>query len=305
MRNYGVRTRLRRPAMMLQVVTNAREVRPPFRMHMRAEDWQRCEASTVLARSRCTGRIPSTARNPIFRWPARFVSKLAGIAMQLHAKDPFDLILSFYLEPYAVAGHLLSQMTGVPHVVRMAGSDAGRLWHHPQLEALYDHVLRSAEIVIAGRLRSAQRAVQRGIDADRVAFGGGFIVPDDLFAPDGPVIDFAAMRMEIESDPICAICGGASSNRANRISACAASSAKAKAPSRCLPPCTGSSATAWMSGWSHSRMASRRSKKASGPRASKLGLADRNLADTVSSPLARSGISARNAWRCAASSRIF
>ncbi len=78
-----------------------------------------------------------------------FVSKLAGVAASAHSAKPFDVIFSHYLEPYGIAGHLAAQMTGVPHVVRMAGSDAGRLWHHPQFEALYDHVLRSAQVVIA------------------------------------------------------------------------------------------------------------------------------------------------------------
>ena len=92
-----------------------------------------------------------------------FVSKLATIAARAHSAHPFDVIYSHYLEPYGVAGYLASQMTGVPHVVRMAGSDAGRLWHHPQFEALYDHVLRSAAIVVAAGT-VAERAAQRGVD---------------------------------------------------------------------------------------------------------------------------------------------
>ena len=91
-----------------------------------------------------------------------FVSKLAAMAARVHSERPFDVIYSHYLEPYGVAGCLAAQMTGVPHVVRTAGSDAGRLWHHPQLEALYDHVLRSAEAVVAAGA-VAERAVQRGV----------------------------------------------------------------------------------------------------------------------------------------------
>ncbi len=92
-----------------------------------------------------------------------------------------------------------AQMTGVPHVVRMAGSDAGRLWHHPQFEALYDHVLRSAEVVVAGGA-VAERAIERGVDPDRIAFGGGYVLPEHLFTPDGPAIDLDALRAEVESD---------------------------------------------------------------------------------------------------------
>ncbi len=64
------------------------------------------------------------------------------------------------------------------------GSDAGRLWQHPQFELLYDHVLRSAEVVVAAGA-VAKRAVEHGVAADRIGPGGGFAVPEDLFAPKG------------------------------------------------------------------------------------------------------------------------
>jgi len=129
-----------------------------------------------------------------------FVSKLAGIAVRLHAEHPFDVIHSFYLEPYGVAGHLAAQMTGVPHVTRTAGSDAGHLWRHPQLEALYDHLFRSAAGVITGQAVAA-RAIARGVDADRIAFAGGVIVPESVFTPIGPSLDLAALRAEVARDP--------------------------------------------------------------------------------------------------------
>jgi glycosyltransferase involved in cell wall biosynthesis len=200
MRNYWSAHALAAAGHDVQVVTNAKETRPPFRMHMRPEDWERCEASYRLGAVKVHWTDPVDRSQSYIPMASPFVSKLAGIATALHAERPFDLIFSFYLEPYAVAGHLVSQMTGVPHVVRMAGSDAGRLWHHPQLEPLYDHVLRSAEIVIAAGA-VAERAAARGVEPDRIAFGGGFVIPDDLFAPDGAVVDFAALRAEIETQP--------------------------------------------------------------------------------------------------------
>ena len=104
------------------------------------------------------------------------------------------------MEPYGVAGYLVSQMTGVPHVVRMAGSDAGRLWRHPQLEALYDHVLRSAEAVVAAG-PVADRAIERGVDPRRVVFGGGYVLPEDLFTARGPALDLHVLRKDLEEDP--------------------------------------------------------------------------------------------------------
>jgi glycosyltransferase involved in cell wall biosynthesis len=184
----------------VHVVTNAKEVRPPFRMHMRAKDWRRCEASYGA------GSVTVHWTDPVDRsqfhipMASPFVSKLAAVAARVHAERPFDVILSYYMEPYGVAGYLAAQMAGVPHVARMAGSDAGRLWHHPQFEPLYDHVLRSADIVIAvGTV--AERAIRRGVDPGRIASAGGFAVPEELFTPKGPRLDLARMRKEVAADP--------------------------------------------------------------------------------------------------------
>lgn len=200
MRTYWAAHALAACGHEVHVVTNAKEVRPPFRMHMRAEDWRRCEATYG------SGSVTAHWSDPVDRSQAYipmaspFVSKLAGIAVRVHAERPFDVIFSFYLEPYGVAGYLASQITGLPHVVRMAGSDAGLLWRHPQLETLYDHILRSAAGVITGNVVAA-RAIQRGVDATRIAFAGGVVVPQDVFTPVGPPLDLAALRTEVASDP--------------------------------------------------------------------------------------------------------
>ena len=38
----------------------------------------------------------------------------------------------------------------LPLVVKTAGSDARRLWQHPQFKALYDHVFCNADLTITG-----------------------------------------------------------------------------------------------------------------------------------------------------------
>jgi glycosyltransferase involved in cell wall biosynthesis len=186
----------------VHVVTNAKEVGAPYRMHMRPADWRRCAAKYATGSVTVHWTDPVDAAQFHIPMASPFASKLAAIAAGLHAERPFDVIYSHYLEPYGVAGCLVAHMTGAPHVVRMAGSDAGRLWHHPQLEPLYDHVLRSATQVIAiGAV--AERAAQRGVDPDRIVAGGGFAVPEHLFTPRGPVLDLASLRAEIAADPDC------------------------------------------------------------------------------------------------------
>jgi glycosyltransferase involved in cell wall biosynthesis len=184
----------------VHVVTNAKEAVAPYRMHMRAEDWDRCEAGYGNGSVTVHWTDPVDQLQSHIPLNSPFVTKLATLAARAHAERSFDVIFSHYLEPYGVAGHLAAQMTGVPHVVRMAGSDAGRLWHHPQFELLYDHVLRSAEVVVAASA-VAKRAVERGVAAERIAPGGGLAVPQDLFTPDGPQLDIAALRAALQADP--------------------------------------------------------------------------------------------------------
>ncbi len=196
MRTYRAAHALAQRGHEVHVVTNAKEATAPFLMHMRPQDWDRCDARYDLGSVRVHWTEPADRSQYHVPMASPFVSKLATLAANAHAERPFDVIYSHYLEPYGVAGHLASQMLGVPHVVRTAGSDAGRLWHHPQLESIYDHVLRSAEAVVAtGSV--ADRAVTRGVRPERIAYGGQLALSDDLFTPIGPPLDLAALRAEM------------------------------------------------------------------------------------------------------------
>ncbi len=199
MRTYLTAQGLAERGHEVHVVTNAREAAPPFRMLMTAADWQRCEGRRGRGSVRVHWSDPVDRSQTYLPMASPFVSKLSAITARLHAERSFDVIYSHYLEPYGVAGHLASKMTGVPHVTRMAGSDAGRLWHHPQLEPLYDHVLQSAAVLIAAGT-VAERAIVHGVDAKRIAFAGGYRLPQEIFTPSGPTLALAALPREIERD---------------------------------------------------------------------------------------------------------
>jgi glycosyltransferase involved in cell wall biosynthesis len=201
MRTYWLAHDLAARGHEVHVVTNAKEAVPPFRIHMRRSDWKRCQGNYEGPAG--SGSVTVHWTDPVDRsqhyipLASPFVSKLAGIAIKLHGKQPLDVIYSHYLEPYGVAAHLAAAALRVPHVARMAGSDAGRLWLHPQLEALYDCVLHSAAIVIAGG-NVAGRASARGVDPSRIAEGGRFALTEEMFCPQGPKLDFVALRSEVE-----------------------------------------------------------------------------------------------------------
>jgi glycosyltransferase involved in cell wall biosynthesis len=200
MRTYWTAHGLAARGHEVHVVTNAKEARPPFRMHMRRQDWKRCEATYGDGSVTVHWTDPLDSSQFYIPLASAFVSKLAATAARVNSERPFEVVYSHYLEPYGVAGHLAAEIARVPHVVRMAGSDAGRLWHHPQFESLYDHVLRSAATVIASGT-VAGRAIKRGVRAERIAAVGGPDIPEDLFCSDGATLDLVALRSELESDP--------------------------------------------------------------------------------------------------------
>lgn len=184
----------------VHVVTNAKEVRAPYRMYMEDEDWRRAEFHPGPGSLRVHWTDPVDRSQRYIPMASPFVSKLASLAARAHEIAPFDVILSYYLEPYAVAGHLAAEMTGAPLVVQMAGSDAGKLWDHPQLGPLYDHIMRGAARVIAGG-SVTEHAVAVGVAPWRIRSIGPAPVPEMLFSPDCPALDAVALAARAAADP--------------------------------------------------------------------------------------------------------
>src|SRR5205085_1717683 len=104
----------------VHVFTNAKEARPPFRMHMRAEDWKRCEAAYGNGSVTVHWTDPVDRSQSYIPMASPFVSKLAATAARVHAQCPLEIIFSFYMEPFGVAGR-----------PRPARSHMGRLRRRP------------------------------------------------------------------------------------------------------------------------------------------------------------------------------
>jgi glycosyltransferase involved in cell wall biosynthesis len=184
----------------VHVITNAKEVKPPYRMVMREEDWAKCEADYGSGHVRV--HWTDSANRSMFHIPmgSAFVSKLASLGATVGADVGFDVVFSYYMEPYGIAGHLIAEMLKVPHVLKTAGSDAGRLWSQPQLQPLYDHVFRSADYLVAGG-KVAERMMAIGIERGRIWPDPDFTVQEDLFTPTGPELDVAGLCEAAANDP--------------------------------------------------------------------------------------------------------
>jgi glycosyltransferase involved in cell wall biosynthesis len=185
----------------IHVITNAKDVEPNFRMLMRHEDWLRCEGDYPGGGSvRVHWSDTPDHRQRHIPWHNPFVTKLASLAAQVIQEHHLQVVFSYYLEPYGIAGHLAARMTARPHVVKHAGSDVGHLRLHPQFRPLYDHIFRTADRVITGGT-FVQELNAAGVLDQRLFLRDDFRVPESIFCPKGDALDLSQVFREIAEDP--------------------------------------------------------------------------------------------------------
>lgn len=169
----------------VSVVTNAGEVEEAYRMHLPPGDealhapaFPASGGSVTVFATECDGprmgHIP--AHNP-------FATKLAGLATQTIRSRGCEAIFAYYFEPYAIAAYLASAWTGVPWVVRNAGSDLDRLMAIPELGTAYKEVLRAADGVLTRSLPLASRYRGMGVRSERLFRTEGYAPPAAFFHP--------------------------------------------------------------------------------------------------------------------------
>jgi len=189
-RNFAFAHSLAQQGHTIHVVTNAKDVRAPFRMFMREEDWQKCEAD--YGEGSVTVHWTDRADTGQFHIPMSpaYVTKLSSLAIEVCRKQKPDVILGFYMEPYGIATYLASAATDTPYVIMTAGSDTGRLWKQAQFKPLFDHVFRQARRIVAGSaLRNS--LVDIGVQPENLWPDSSFTVPENLFTPEGDALDVA------------------------------------------------------------------------------------------------------------------
>lgn len=92
-----------------------------------------------------------------------FVTKLASLAVEIVRQYKCDFIFSYYLEPYCVAANLVSAWSGVPFIVRHAGSDIEKLLNNNALTATYREVLNQSSAIMTS-IRHMHQYIKHGID---------------------------------------------------------------------------------------------------------------------------------------------
>ncbi len=175
----------------IYTVTNADEVEDAFRIYMRQEDQSMYEP----AFPDCGGFVKVRNVEPFrhFRMdhiPTAnpFVTKLASVATDIVREHQCDVIFGSYFEPYCMAAALASHWTGVPYVIKHAGSDFDRLMKVPDLATAYREMIRGAKAIIT-RPHLVDRFVRMGVPLERLRTRTSFSLHPDVFSPDAEPLD--------------------------------------------------------------------------------------------------------------------
>ncbi len=193
-RNYWITRWLAERGHHVHVVTNAAEVEPAFRITLLPQDpnfpnlpgdeaWLSIVPPRGCLRVSQTQPHDASARHIPDHNP--FVTKLASLAIEAIERERLDTVVGSYFEPYAVAAWMAAKLTGRPLIVRHAGSDVGRLLHHPQLGPCYAALLRDAAIV-CGSGPTVREFAALGVAETRLRLDPGFVVPREVFHPLAP-----------------------------------------------------------------------------------------------------------------------
>jgi glycosyltransferase involved in cell wall biosynthesis len=150
-RSYWIARSLAELGHHVHVVTNADEVEDEYRIWIPQEDHRLLECSfpdggQVLVTP--TWSHPSQSALQVPRSDL-YLTRLASLAADVIRQDRSDLVFSYYLEPYSMAGHLAASWTNTPHVIQHAGSDRTALLSNPELSTAYREILISAAAVIS------------------------------------------------------------------------------------------------------------------------------------------------------------
>lgn len=128
----------------VHIVTNAWEVEDDYREGITTDDLDGYyQPKNVIVHNTDPFSDPS-----YIPYAKPYTEKLAGLAIDVTQQFQLEIIDTWYLLPYAVAGFMASTLTERPQIVRHAGSDITRLFESPFMNSLFLGILRRAQRIV-------------------------------------------------------------------------------------------------------------------------------------------------------------
>ena len=120
------------------------------------------------------------ASNTLRPWASPHASKLLGLSLDLIERNRPDLVIGWYLEPYAWVAAVAAELTGLRCAIVPYSYDLVRLARHSNLRSLYRRSLHYADAVVMNRISPTRlgEIESLGVPESRVLYTTGRRLPD-------------------------------------------------------------------------------------------------------------------------------
>ena len=117
-----------------------------------------------------------------------YIAKLASLAIEVIRNYDLQVIDSWYILPYTIAGFLAKIFTQKPQILRHAGSDLNRLFFNRDLNIIFTEIIKAANIVVTYPSRLKQFK-DLGVSESNIFMNKKVSVNPEFFNPNVKPID--------------------------------------------------------------------------------------------------------------------
>src|SRR3989344_1861971 len=193
-RTYWLARALGKKGLEIHLITNALEVEENYKEKI---DWENLD--DILAYQPDNVFIHSlNLQQKIFHIPysPAYLERLLNEALGVVEKYRCDLIDSWYILPYGLAGFFSKIITRKPFILRYAGSDITRLYRQPGLKDLFYLALKGADRIVTNQ-GMVNFFEGQGIDSQKLFFLSPSSPDPEFFNPKIASFDLNKLGLDI------------------------------------------------------------------------------------------------------------
>lgn len=185
----------------VHIVTNALEVESDYREKLDLNDPEFIPSNVYL-------HSTNADTNPWhIPFSKAYTERISNLAVEVIEEYKIQVIDSYYILPYGVAGFIAKNIAGIPQTIRHAGSDMGKLFPSPSYNTLFKKIFQQADKIIT--IPSMEKMfLSLGIPESSIAFDEEVSVDTKAFNPEVlPFLLSDYVKREIPECPIITFIG--------------------------------------------------------------------------------------------------
>ncbi len=192
-RTYWLAKALGQRKIEVHLITNALEVEDNYKEKI---NWESLEDISLYQPENVF--VHSLSSPPPFHIPysPAYLERLINQGVKIIQKYQCDLIDSYYMLPYGLAGFFAKFLTGRPQIFRPAGPDITQISKIQDLQFLFTLALKNIDI-IATQKKMAPFFEKMGIEPNRLHFTKANWPHPEAFNPDVAPIDWQKLGIQV------------------------------------------------------------------------------------------------------------